>query len=128
MQRVAKKVNPHDSEGRDVFISIGQAILKASSANDVVMLFEALKGEKSVIDIKSLLPSSFNIPENYNRKEWQRAATWVEWWTRKRHLSKLCMKIEILFKCIYQNKWGWFSPQDSYPVMIVHCFTSLGNI
>ncbi len=93
MQRVANKVNPHDSVGRDAFVSIGQRILKADSAEDVMMLFKA---EKSVIDIKKLMLPTFNIPEDYNRKEWQRVAMWAEWWTRKRHLSKV-PKLEAIY-------------------------------
>ncbi len=67
MQRVAKKVNLHDSVGRDAFVSIGQRILKADSAEDVLMLCEVLKGEKSMIYIKKLMLPTFNIPEDYNR-------------------------------------------------------------
>ncbi len=74
MQCVAKKVNLHDSVGRDAFVSIGQGILKADSAKDVMMLFE---GEKSVIDIKKLMLPTFNIPEDYNCKEWQRVHGYV---------------------------------------------------
>ena len=56
-----------------------------------LMLFEV----KSVIDVKKLMLPTFKIPEDYNRKEWQRAATWAEWWTLKRHLSKY--KLEAFF-------------------------------
>lgn len=90
VQRVAKKVNPRDSSGRDAFIAIGQKILKAESAKQIMILFEVLKGERPLCDTIALMPHDDKLTEccPINEKEWQRAATWVEWWIRRRHLRK----------------------------------------
>jgi hypothetical protein len=84
-------VNPRENRGRDAFNAIGQKILKADSAEDILKLFEMLKGERPLSDAVALMPNDESITEcSLNQKcEWQRAATWVEWWIRKRHLRKL---------------------------------------
>lgn len=69
-----------------MFVRIGQQILKAGSAKEVITLFQVLKGELPSSDVK-FLSSEFrqNIPDC-----WSAAATWVEWWLRKSHLRKFC--------------------------------------
>ena len=53
-------------------------------------LFEVLKGERPLCDAVALMPNNDKITECCpDEKEWQRAAKWVEWWIRRRHLSKL---------------------------------------
>lgn len=82
VQRVAKKLNGQNKENTELFINIGQKILKAKSAAEVMKLFQSLKGDcPPITDAKQ--PSSRKIV-----KEWTKATAWVEWWTRKHHLSK----------------------------------------
>lgn len=83
LQRVAKKLNSQYKEGKEAFVAVGQQILKAKSADEVMTLFDVLRGEKSINDI--------SIPKcarTVDTKEWKGAATWVDWWVRKRHLCK----------------------------------------
>ena len=83
VQRVAKKLNGQNKENRELFVAIGQQILKAKSAAEVIKLFQILKGDYSIAEANLLKPTS-----NRTVKEWTKATAWVEWWTRKRHLSK----------------------------------------
>lgn len=83
LQRVSKKINPQYKEGKEAFIAVGQQILKAKSADEVIKLFDVLRGEKSIKEA--------NIAKdvkNVDTKEWKGVATWVDWWIRKRHLCK----------------------------------------
>lgn len=89
VHRVAKKVNPRDSRGKDAYIALGQRIIKADSAEEVLTLFQVLKGQRPLSDVVTLMPRNDKITEcSADRNEWQRATSWVEWWIRKRHLSK----------------------------------------
>ena len=56
VQRVAKRVNPPNSIGRDAFIMIGKHIPKADSAGTILMLFEVLRGTVDIKRAKDLLP------------------------------------------------------------------------
>ena len=50
-----KQVNTNNKQGRDAFVAIGQKILKANSAEDVITLFEVLKGDRSLTDASQLM-------------------------------------------------------------------------
>jgi len=84
LQRVSKKINPQYKEGKEAFITVGQQILKAKSADEVMMLFDILRGGKSIKEA--------NIPKDVDTKEWKKAATRVDWWVRKQHLCKCILK------------------------------------
>ena len=88
VQRVAKRLNPQNKTRRDAFSAIGKQILRAKSAEDVITLFQVLKGQHTICEVQHLLPgiNLHNIKHGSN--EWLGAASWVEWWLRKRHLRK----------------------------------------
>ena len=67
---------------------------------EVITLFEVLKGDKPISDAS--LPDYTGTIDN---KEWKIASSWVEWWTRKRHLcmlSNLTNKINIMPFLLYR--------------------------
>ena len=93
LQRVSKKINPQYKEGKEAFIAVGQQILNAKSADEVIMLFDILRGEKSIKEANVL-----KDVRNVDTKEWKKAAIWVDWWVRKRHLCKYIIKLALNFK------------------------------
>jgi len=48
VQRISKKLHPLNKEGKEAFVAIGQQILKAKIAGEVMVLFGVLKGEKCI--------------------------------------------------------------------------------
>ena len=86
VERVAKRVNPKNSVGRDAFVAIGKHILKADSAETVLMLFEVMRGRKSIGEAKCV-PTQF-LCSDKNCSGWAGATSWVDWWLRERHLRK----------------------------------------
>jgi len=83
VQWVAKKLSNQNKKHRELFVSIGQQILKAKTAAEVMTLFSIKKGECPLF--KANLPKESS---NETIVEWKQAAAWVEWWTRRRHLGK----------------------------------------
>ena len=57
------------------------------------MLFDILRGEKSIKEANVL-----KDVRNVDTKEWKKAAIWVDWWVRKRHLCKYIIKLALNFK------------------------------
>lgn len=82
VQRVAKKLNHQNKQNREAFVAIGQQILKAKSASEVMTLFTMMKGECPLTE------ANLAKPINESIKEWKQATSWVEWWTRRRHQCK----------------------------------------
>ena len=77
--------------GRDVFVAIGQKILEANSAEDIITLFGVLRGDHVISDMKTLMPNHSVIKKYLSENgsvRWQGAASWVDWWLRERHLRK----------------------------------------
>lgn len=81
-------MNPHNKTARGAFVAIGQAILKADSAEDVIICFEVLKGERPITDLKSFSSSRWTDESENVSGGWSAAASWVHWWLRKSHLRK----------------------------------------
>jgi hypothetical protein len=86
VERVAKRVNSKSRVGRDAFVAIGKHILKADTADDILMLFEVMRGKKSIGEAKCV-PSQF-LCSDKECSEWAGASSWVDWWLRERHLRK----------------------------------------
>lgn len=88
-------MNPHNKTAREAFVAIGQAILKADSAEDVITCFEVLKGDRPIIDLKSPSLSKWKDGSENVTGGWSAAVFWVNWWLRKSHLRKSKYKIDI---------------------------------
>ena len=52
VQRVAKRLSHQNKQNREVFVTIGQQILKAKYANEVMALFTMMKGEYPLTESK----------------------------------------------------------------------------
>jgi len=79
-----------------LFINTAHKILKAESVAEVVKLFQILKGGCPITD-------ATQSSSNKAIKEWTKATAWVEWWTRKRHLSKQWKSLNYTFFVVYDS-------------------------
>ena len=96
-QRVAERVSASLSGelhkiSKNSFCAIARAIPSAKNKSDVFKLFNALKGDVSLITIKSIIPHLSEdalLDENTLKVAWRKAQHWSEWWMRLPHLKML---------------------------------------
>ncbi len=86
-------MNPQNKTGREAFVAIGQKILKADTAEDIICLFEVLKGDQPISDVKSFGSHSL---ANESNSGWSAATSWVEWWMRKTIYVSLIIAWELI--------------------------------
>ena len=96
VHRVAEKVCSTGNERR-VFIKIVTLLPREASKSHVTAIFSCLKGEVEL----NALPHSIQqqllpLPENICTSGWAQAKTWVQWWTRPIHLSKILYVLKIM--------------------------------
>ena len=90
---IAKLVNSSvASIGYQIFMSIAKLIPENPSQSIVKMAFKVLSGAEPFTNLSTNLPPplcSITVGE-IDTVRWNRAQTWVEWWTRPTVLKKLC--------------------------------------
>lgn len=86
------RVNPRDEQGRRIFVSIGQAILRTKSETGVLTLFRVLCGEEKLAAAALLMPeyeaTLLEYSKTHKANAWEPAKHWSKWWTRPSHLCK----------------------------------------
>lgn len=91
VKRVSERVNRRNEQGHQVFTTIGYAIPKAKTREDVLTLFKVLCGEADLHSAAKILGS--DIVSDYAKKhspdDWKVLSHWSDWWTRARHLGKM---------------------------------------
>ena len=76
------------------FTSIAYAIPNCDKAEDIKGLFRVLCGSDPLTLAIKILPKVTLLLEyqpEHNPSNWMACSDWCEWWTRKNHLSKLCI-------------------------------------
>ena len=95
-QRVADRVNSSVQKcnrklATEAFCAIAKLVTSVKTKDDVLNCFDALQGSLPLSSLNHLkLPLSdehFTVVEI--ECDWSGAKTWVQWWTRKRHLQML---------------------------------------
>ena len=83
-------MNRRNEHGHRVFTTIGYAIPKAKSQEDVQTLFRVLCGEADLLSANTILgcDAISEYISRHNPEDWKLLKHWVEWWTRTRHLGK----------------------------------------
>ena len=113
-QRVAERVSMSLQRqirvlSRDAFCMIARATPSAKCRSDVFKLFNTLKGEISLLDIKGIIPHLSEealLHENTVKVAWQQAHHWSEWWMRLPHLKMLSKVFAV------ENDWSG-APRDT---------------
>ena len=84
-------MNKGSEIGYKAFTTIGYAIPRAASREDVMTLFNVLSGRENLSAAINILPQA-SILQEYHAHEkhenWKGSANWTDWWTRSSHLSK----------------------------------------
>ena len=102
-QRVADRVNSSVQKcnrklATEAFCAIAKLVTSVKTKDDVLKCFDALQGSLPLSSLNHLkLPLSdehFTVVET--ECDWSGAKTWVQWWTRKRHLQMLAKPFSIM--------------------------------
>lgn len=104
VKRVAERLNKGSGLGFKAFTTIGYAIPKAVSKEDVITLFDVLCGKKALSAAIDILPEAILLLEyknDHNPENWKPGSSWRDWWCRSNHLS-MCEKFcrVTFYKCI----------------------------
>ena len=109
-QRVAEKgndcvQNSNKIHAKDAFCIIAKAVTSARKKEDALQLFDVPQGASDMSFIQHL-----NIPltdEHYTivteECDWSLAKSWVQWWTRPKHLQMLCKPFSVVFRIKLQE-------------------------
>ncbi len=71
---------------------LGYGILDAESNEDIDTLFSLMEGEMPLTAARQFSPNSSLLEDyipSHNPEEWCSCKSWVAWWKRPAHLSKL---------------------------------------
>ena len=102
-QRVADRVNSSVQKcnrklATEAFCAIAKLVTSVKTKDDVLKCFDALQGSLPLSSLNHLkLPLSdehFTVVET--ECDWSGAKTWVQWWTRKRHMQMLAKPFSIM--------------------------------
>ena len=89
VQRTADKVCA-TSEERSVFIKLGALIMDEQSEENVKKIFTVMGGDAQLVTLPENLQCTLpQVLHSTNTRKWKDAKSWVQWWTRPTHLSKL---------------------------------------
>ena len=101
VKRVGERLKECSVESRQVFVSLGYAILEAKTKEEVDILFKAMCGETGLESAIHLVSKKHEkYATQHNPMWWTTSAKWVEWWTRPKHLSELVCFILIIINCL----------------------------
>ena len=90
VKRVGERLKECSVESRQVFVSLGYAILEVKTKEEVDILFKAMCGETGLEGAIHLVSKKHEkYATQHNPMWWTASAKWVEWWRRPKHLSEL---------------------------------------
>ena len=88
VERVGERLKECSVESRQIFVSLGYAILDAKT-KEVDNLFKAMCGETGLDSVLHLLSKKHEkYATQHNPMWWNASAKWVAWWRRPKHLSE----------------------------------------
>ena len=82
VKRVAERLNKGSGLGFKAFTSIGYAIAKAVSNQDVITLFDVLCGKKALSAVINILPEAILLlkyKNDRNPENWKLGSSWRDW-------------------------------------------------
>ena len=102
-QRVADRVNSSVQKcnrklANEAFCAIAKLITTVETKGDVLRCFDVLQGASPISSLKHL---KLSISDDYidvveTECNWSGAKTWVQWWTRKKHLQMLAKPFSVM--------------------------------
>ena len=122
LQRVADKVCSSRQE-KSIYTKLGSLIMDQHEEEKVIQLFKALSGETSLQslpeEISAALPQAAS---SLDTTTWRSAKSWVQWWTKPTHLSKIMWDHNIYHLANWIESRG---PRSSRVLLWVNAFQIL---
>ena len=102
-QRVADRVNSHVQKcnkklANEAFCAVAKRIMTARTKEDVLKLLDVLQGAATISSVNHLkLPlSEEHVAVVHSECDWSGAKSWVQWWTRNKHLQMLAKPFSVM--------------------------------